>query len=107
MVCEDEPKPRPSTTNVIEDTFVRDNARKAYILKEYGPKPSAVDLINAENSFNAGWEFHRLWEKEEQKPKSIKYRGELWNADPNCAHNVVCAPGGGVKCTKCNGWVCY
>ena len=29
---------------------------------------------------------------------------ELFNADPNCEHNVVCAPCGGVKCTKCSGW---
>jgi hypothetical protein len=32
---------------------------------------------------------------------------ELWNADPNCKHDVRCAPGGGVKCTKCPGWFCY
>jgi hypothetical protein len=32
---------------------------------------------------------------------------ELLDADPNCKHNVVNAPGGGVKCTKCHGWFCY
>lgn len=31
---------------------------------------------------------------------------ELWDADPNCIHNIVDAPGGGVKCTKCKGWMC-
>lgn len=33
---------------------------------------------------------------------------ELYNADPNCEHNIVGATyGGGVKCTKCKGWFCY
>jgi hypothetical protein len=33
---------------------------------------------------------------------------ELWDADPECEHDVQCAPfGGGVKCTKCRGWCCY
>ena len=31
----------------------------------------------------------------------------LYNADQNCKHKIVCAPGGGVKCTKCSGWFCY
>ena len=29
----------------------------------------------------------------------------LWDADPNCQHNVV-ALWSGVKCTKCPGWYC-
>jgi hypothetical protein len=33
--------------------------------------------------------------------------GELFNADPNCEHNIVHASGGGVKCSKCPGWFCY
>lgn len=32
---------------------------------------------------------------------------DLFDADPNCKHKVICAPGGGVKCTKCSGWFCY
>ena len=32
---------------------------------------------------------------------------ELWDADPNCKHDIKNAPGGGVKCTKCRGWCCY
>lgn len=32
---------------------------------------------------------------------------ELWEADPNCVHDIQSAPGGGVKCTKCRGWFCY
>lgn len=31
---------------------------------------------------------------------------ELYNADPNCVHNVV-PVSSGVKCTKCDGWFCY
>jgi hypothetical protein len=31
---------------------------------------------------------------------------ELWDGDPNCEHNIVDAPGGGRKCTKCGGWMC-
>ena len=35
------------------------------------------------------------------------YKAErLYNADPNCKHNVD-AQWSGVKCTKCSGWFCY
>lgn len=46
-----------------------------------------------------------------QLPKKEKkeewYNDELWDADPNCEHEVYCAPGGGVKCKHCPGWFCY
>lgn len=32
---------------------------------------------------------------------------ELYQADRECRHRVVSAPGGGVKCVKCPGWFCY
>lgn len=32
---------------------------------------------------------------------------ELWGADPNCEHNIISMPSGGVRCTKCKGWCCY
>lgn len=32
---------------------------------------------------------------------------ELWDADPNCEHDIQPATGGGVRCTKCSGWFCY
>lgn len=32
---------------------------------------------------------------------------ELWNAFPGCDHDIQCASGGGVKCTKCGGWYCF
>ena len=31
----------------------------------------------------------------------------LYDSSSNCVHNVVSSPGGGVKCTKCNGWYCF
>jgi hypothetical protein len=31
----------------------------------------------------------------------------LFDADPDCKHSIISAPGGGVKCTKCKGWFCY
>ncbi len=31
---------------------------------------------------------------------------DLWDADPDCQHEVVPASGGGVKCRKCQGWLC-
>lgn len=37
----------------------------------------------------------------------LKQEDELWDADPNCKHDIKCAAGGGVKCTKCGGWFCY
>ena len=33
--------------------------------------------------------------------------GELWDADPNCWHEIKSSSGGGVHCTKCRGWFCY
>ncbi len=32
---------------------------------------------------------------------------ELYDADPNCKHQTVDAPGGGIKCTRCAGWFCF
>jgi hypothetical protein len=48
---------------------------------------------------NSGWE--------EQITPNGDPIPDLFNADPNCEHNIVPAPGGGVKCTKCTGWFCY
>lgn len=44
---------------------------------------------------------------EPEEPKSRGVQGELWNADPDCDHHIVSAPGGGVKCTNCSGWFCF
>jgi hypothetical protein len=43
------------------------------------------------------------------KKKTVKKKieWELWNADPKCKHKIVYPKGGGVKCSKCDGWFCY
>ena len=38
---------------------------------------------------------------------SKKSNEKLWDADPNCKHNIESAIGGGIRCTKCTGWFCY
>ena len=44
----------------------------------------------------------------EQRAAELKAEmDELWEADPNCKHDIQPARGGGVKCTKCSGWFCY
>lgn len=51
-------------------------------------------------------EFHD--DAEESQALPVKENPEeLWEADPNCVHDIQHAPGGGVKCTKCRGWFCY
>lgn len=32
---------------------------------------------------------------------------DLFNADPNCRHEIEAVSNGGVKCRKCPGWFCY
>ena len=46
----------------------------------------------------------RLYPKPQTRTCSTE---ELNNADPDCKHEVVDAPGGGIKCTKCQGWFCF
>jgi hypothetical protein len=43
-------------------------------------------------------------EESEQNQKE-----ELWDADPNCKHEIYSDfyGGGGIKCKKCSGWFCY
>lgn len=38
--------------------------------------------------------------------KAVKPPEDLYDADPNCDHNVV-SRWSGVKCSKCPGWFCY
>ncbi|WP_454735417.1 hypothetical protein [Cupriavidus necator] len=43
--------------------------------------------------------YRRLTVHEPEQPApEPPYGGELFGADPNCNHDVQCAPGGGVKC---------
>ena len=32
---------------------------------------------------------------------------ELYDADPNCVHDIYSCLSGGIKCKKCNGWFCF
>lgn len=41
------------------------------------------------------------------KEDSDTEQTELFDADPKCEHEIVDAPSGGVKCTKCTGWFCF
>jgi len=43
----------------------------------------------------------------ELKEKEEESEEELYNADPNCKHEIISASGGGIKCVKCNGWFCF
>jgi hypothetical protein len=52
--------------------------------------------------------FNLLYEVLQKAIKEkVTYDDELWDADEDCDHNIIDAPGGGVKCTKCTGWFCY
>lgn len=44
---------------------------------------------------------------EDQLIKHQEEIGELWQADPKCWHEIESGPGGGIVCTKCNGWFCF
>lgn len=52
------------------------------------------------------WPYGTAVMAESQQPNPEIGDQELWDADPNCEHNIVAAPGGGVRCTKCAGWYC-
>jgi len=41
------------------------------------------------------------------KPPKKVYKGELYNADPNCEHELDEKQFGGIKCKHCSGWFCY
>ena len=41
--------------------------------------------------------------EEEEEKEEI----ELWDADPNCDHELDENVWSGIKCKKCGGWFCY
>lgn len=43
----------------------------------------------------------------EKEKNELEVDDELYDADPNCDHETVDVPGGGINCTKCHGWFCY
>lgn len=49
----------------------------------------------------------KILESYKNRKREKSYVEELWNADPNCKHEIIGARGGGVKCTKCPGWFCF
>lgn len=59
--------------------------------------------------YNAAIEkFDGIIEKEEEIKVEIEmFRDhKLYDADPNCEHEIICADSGGLKCRKCTGWFC-
>lgn len=51
----------------------------------------------AELQASPHWVAYQEWYK-------AKKAVDLYDADPNCQHNVVDSSGGGIRCTKCNGY---
>ena len=48
------------------------------------------------------------WDAENEEEASVNHNyppDQLYDADPNCKHEVV-AKWSGVKCRKCTGWFC-
>lgn len=41
------------------------------------------------------------------RPLKKIYTGELYNADPNCEHELDERCISGIRCKHCNGWFCY
>lgn len=41
-----------------------------------------------------------------EKSDTVPVEQELYNAKPECQHDMV-EVWSGVKCTKCNGWYCH
>jgi len=37
---------------------------------------------------------------------TTRWTAELWDGSPDCEHEVVDSPGGGVVCVRCKGWCC-
>ena len=57
-----------------------------------------------EQDYNRASQGVVIMEESEQNQKE-----ELWDADPNCKHEIYSDfyGGGGIKCKKCSGWFCY
>jgi hypothetical protein len=47
------------------------------------------------------------YDENDSQNDSSTYNEELYDADPNCKHIIVCNGFSGVKCRKCGGWFCY
>ena len=82
---------------ILQSYKSRGHTRFAYILSFDGTVKN-ISLDDLEEVID----FYKI-------PKSYEESEEwdLFDADPNCKHEVVDAPGGGVKCKHCSGWFCY
>jgi hypothetical protein len=74
--------------------------------KHMGVKDTRIHCLSSPDRL--GWEGIRVsvYDENENLNKSWeKFR--LYDANPNCKHNMINAPGGGIKCTNCKAWFCY
>lgn len=66
------------------------------------------DEARAELQSSTRWVAYQEWYKKHNATKAMTAAAEsLYDADPECQHNIVDSSGGGVRCTKCGGWFCY
>ena len=79
--------------------------------KHMGVKDTRIHCLTSHNGIN--WDGIQVSVYDENVTKTDLFdegeqceTDELYNADPECDHRVVCAPGGVIKCVKCTGWVC-
>lgn len=65
-------------------------------------------IVNHFGEINMTEQMQKQSQVRELKQVTGKYWWEaLYSADENCDHDIQPASGGGVKCTKCNGWFCF
>ena len=69
--------------------------------KHMGVKDTRINCLTSHNGINWDGIQVSVYDEGEQCETD-----ELYNADPECDHRVVCAPGGVIKCVKCTGCVC-
>ena len=76
---------------------------------EIGETLAYCELWGEWKNITLGDCFGNCESQEEEYAEDYKYLRniKLYNADPNCNHNIVPQLSGGVKCTKCGGWFCY
>lgn len=69
-----------------------------------------MDIFDTLGSKHDGPEDDVSRAREVERLKAKRLHGDaLFNADPNCDHDIheMGLGGGGVKCRRCPGWFCY
>lgn len=113
-----------ATKRSIGTLFV-DEAGNAYRLRGYGrdwenednPDPEAIPdyaVLRIDGGIGVAHELpdttRLIWEPAATGSGSGDTKSavavELWDADADCEHEIVDASGGGIRCTKCHGWMC-